>query len=43
MNLRTKIGSVYMDMADTAIPTPGAKEQAIMNLGMQKELLVGKL
>ena len=34
--LRTKVGSVYMDMADTAIPTPGAKEQAIMNLGYAK-------
>jgi hypothetical protein len=34
--LRTKIGSIYMDMADTAIPTPGAKEQAIMNLGYAK-------
>ena len=34
--LRTKVGSIYMDMADTAIPTPGAKEQAIMNLGYAK-------
>ena len=34
--LRTKVGSIYMDMADTAIPTPGAREQAIMNLGYAK-------
>jgi len=40
--LRTKIGSVYTDGADTAIPTPGAKERAIMNLGLPKGTVAGE-
>ncbi len=40
--LRTKIGSVYTDSADTAIPTPGAKERAIMNLGLPKGTVAGE-
>ena len=40
--LRTKIGSVYTDGADTAIPTPGAKERAIMNLGLKKGTVAGE-
>lgn len=40
--LRTKIGAMYTDGADTAIPTPGAKERFIMNLGYQKGTVGGE-
>ena len=41
--LRTKIGTMYVDGADTAIPTPGAKERYIMNLGYQKGTIGGEV
>ena len=40
--LRTKISSYYTDSADTAIPTPGARERAIMNLGQPRGTVVGE-
>lgn len=41
--LRTKIGAMYTDGADTAIPTPGAKERYIMNFGYQKGTVGGEV
>jgi len=41
--LRTKIGTLYTDGADTAIPTPGAKERAIMNQGYAKGTIGGEV
>ena len=41
--LRTKIGTMYTDGADTAIPTPGAKERYIMNFGYQKGTVGGEV
>lgn len=41
--LRTKIGTMYTDGADTAIPTPGAKERFIMNFGYQKGTVGGEV
>ena len=40
--LRTKIGAYYSDSADTAIPTPGARERAIMNQGTERGTVLGE-
>tara|TARA_Y100000401_G_scaffold117575_1_gene127301 strand:+ start:4413 stop:6929 length:2517 start_codon:yes stop_codon:yes gene_type:complete len=41
-NLRTKIAAYYTDSADTAIPTPGAKERALMNQGHPRGTVTGE-
>ena len=41
-NLTTKLSSYLTDAADTAIPTPGAKERAIMNLGTERGTVLGE-
>ncbi len=41
-NLRTKLSSYLTDAADTAIPTPGAKERAIMNQGTERGTVLGE-
>jgi len=41
-NLRTKLSSYLTDAADTAIPTPGAKERAIMNMGTERGTVLGE-
>lgn len=41
-DLRTKLATYYMDSADTAIPTPGAKERAIMNQGLERGTVLGE-
>jgi len=40
--LMTKIGSYYADMADTAVPTPGARERSFMNLGTMRGTAIGE-
>lgn len=40
--LRTKLGAYYTDSADTAIPTPGAKERALMNQGLPRGTVMGE-
>lgn len=40
--LRTKIAAYYSDSADTAIPTPGARERAIMNQGLPRGTVAGE-
>tara|TARA_R110000803_G_C11987841_1_gene321548 strand:- start:3 stop:2564 length:2562 start_codon:yes stop_codon:yes gene_type:complete len=40
--LRTKLSSYYVDSADAAIPTPGAKERAIMNQGQARGTVLGE-
>lgn len=40
--LRTKMASYFTDAADSAIPTPGAKERAMMNMGTQRGTIVGE-
>ena len=40
--LRTKISAYYMDSADAAIPTPGARERAIMNQGLPRGTVAGE-
>jgi len=40
--LATKIGSYYTDMADAAVPTPGARERAFMNLGTMRGTVLGE-
>lgn len=41
-NLRTKIATYYTDSADIAIPTPGARERAIMNQGYPRGTIAGE-
>lgn len=41
-NLRTKIATYYTDSADIAIPTPGARERAIMNQGTARGTVIGE-
>ena len=41
-NLRTKIAMYYADSADAAIPTPGARERAIMNQGLPRGTVLGE-
>ena len=40
--LSTKIAVYLTDSADTAIPTPGAKERAIMNQGTERGTVLGE-
>lgn len=40
--LRTKIATYYSDSADAAIPTPGARERAIMNQGLPRGTVAGE-
>lgn len=40
--LRTKIAAYYSDSADSAIPTPGARERAIMNQGLPRGTVTGE-
>ncbi len=40
--LRGKLGTLYTDTADIAIPTPGAKERAIMNQGLMRGTPAGE-
>ncbi|MEK9918067.1 MAG: hypothetical protein VW496_01625 [Pelagibacteraceae bacterium] len=40
--LRGKLGTLYADTADIAIPTPGAKERAIMNQGLMRGTPAGE-
>lgn len=40
--LRTKIGTMYVDLADSAIPTPTGRERYIMNAGLQKGTVTGE-
>ena len=39
---RTKINMYYADSADAAIPTPGARERAIMNQGQPRGTVLGE-
>ena len=41
-DLSTKIATYLTDAADTAIPTPGAKERAIMNQGTARGTIIGE-
>ena len=41
-DLRTKFASYLTDTADTAIPTPGARERAIMNQGLPRGTIGGE-
>lgn len=41
-DLSTKIATYLTDAADTAIPTPGAKERAIMNQGLERGTVLGE-
>lgn len=40
--LRSKVATYYSDSADTAIPTPGARERAIMNQGLPRGTVAGE-
>ena len=40
--LRGKLGTLYTDTADIAIPTPGAKERALMNQGTMRGTPLGE-
>lgn len=40
--LVTKLSTFFNDAADSAIPTPGAKERAIMNLGTMRGTILGE-
>lgn len=40
--LRGKLGTLYTDTADIAIPTPGAKERSIMNQGLMRGTPAGE-
>jgi len=40
--LRNKLSTLYTDTADIAIPTPGAKERAIMNQGLLRGTPMGE-
>ena len=39
---RTKINMYYADSADAAIPTPGARERALMNMGLPRGTVLGE-
>lgn len=41
-DLRTRISAYYADSADAAVPTPGARERAIMNQGTKRGTPVGE-
>ena len=41
-DLTTKLATYFTDAADTAIPTPGAKERAIMNFGTERGTVLGE-
>lgn len=41
--LSSKIGAYYTDMADAAVPTPGARERAFMNLGTLRGTVLGEV
>lgn len=41
-DLRTKIAAYYTDSADVAIPTPGARERALLNQGTQRGTVLGE-
>ncbi len=41
-DLRTRLSAYYADSADTAIPTPGARERAIMNQGLPRGTVAGE-
>jgi len=41
-DLRTRIAAYYADSADAAVPTPGARERAIMNQGTKRGTPVGE-
>jgi hypothetical protein len=40
--LRGKLSTLYTDIADIAVPTPGAKERAIMNQGLLRGTPMGE-
>ena len=40
--LTTKLSTFYADAADSAIPTPGAKERAVMNMGTLRGTMIGE-
>ena len=40
--LKTKLSAYFVDSADSAIPTPGARERAIMNQGHERGTVVGE-
>jgi hypothetical protein len=40
--LSAKLGAYYTDMADAAVPTPGARERAFMNLGTMRGTVLGE-
>ena len=41
-DLSTKLSTYLTDAADTAIPTPGAKERAFMNMGTERGTILGE-
>jgi hypothetical protein len=41
-DLRTRIAAYYADSADAAVPTPGARERAIMNQGTKRGTPIGE-
>ena len=41
-DLRTRIAAYYADSADAAVPTPGARERAIMNQGSKRGTPLGE-
>jgi len=41
-NLKTKLSMFFSDNADSAIPTPGARERALMNSGTQRGTVLGE-
>ena len=41
-DLRSRIAAYYADSADVAIPTPGARERAIMNQGLPRGTVAGE-
>lgn len=40
--LKTKLSAYFIDSADSAIPTPGARERAIMNQGHERGTVIGE-
>lgn len=40
--LKTKLSAYFIDSADSAIPTPGARERAIMNQGHERGTVMGE-
>ena len=41
-DLRTRVAAYYADSADAAVPTPGARERAIMNQGSKRGTPMGE-